>query len=167
MDRRAFLTSATIAGAGLASTGSALAQTAPAAITRDSARPQMAHGVQSGDPKADSAVIWTRSDRPARMWLDWATTANFNNATRVRGPYLLEDSDFTGRLDLVDLPAGQEIFYRVVLQDLRNERVLSEALPGHLRLPAMAGAKATRDVRFTWAATPPARDGESTRLGAA
>lgn len=150
MDRRAFLTSATIAGAGLASTGSALAQTAPAAITRDSARPQMAHGVQSGDPKADSAVIWTRSDRPARMWLDWATTANFNNATRVRGPYLLEDSDFTGRLDLVDLPAGQEIFYRVVLQDLRNERVLSEALPGHLRLPAMAGAKATRDVRFTW-----------------
>ena len=150
MDRRAFLTSATIAGAGLASTGSALAQTAPAAITRDSARPQMAHGVQSGDPKTDSAVIWTRSDRPARMWLDWATTANFNNATRVRGPYLLEDSDFTGRLDLVDLPAGQEIFYRVVLQDLRNERVLSEALPGHLRLPAMAGAKATRDVRFTW-----------------
>ena len=150
MDRRAFLTSTTLSGAALASTGLTSAQTAPALITRDSARPQMAHGVQSGDPKTDSAVIWTRSDRPARMWLDWATTANFNNATRVRGPYLLEDSDFTGRLDLVDLPAGQEIFYRVVLQDLRNERVLSEALPGHLRLPALAGAEVARDVRFTW-----------------
>ena len=150
MDRRAFLTSTTLSGAALASTGLTSAQTAPALITRDSARPQMAHGIQSGDPKSDSAVIWTRSDRPARMWLDWATTANFNNATRVRGPYLLEDSDFTGRLDLGSLPSGQEIFYRVVLQDLHNERVLSEALPGHLRLPAMAGAKVTRDVRFTW-----------------
>ena len=150
MDRRAFLTSTTLSGAALASTGLTSAQTAPALITRDSARPQMAHGIQSGDPKADGAVIWTRSDRPARMWLEWATTASFNNSTRVRGPYLMEDSDFTGRLDLSGLPAGQEIFYRVVLQDLHNERVLSEALPGHMRLPALAGAEVARDVRFTW-----------------
>ena len=125
-------------------------QTAPAVITRDAMRPQMAHGIQSGDPKADGAVIWTRSDRPARLWLEWATTASFVNTTRVRGPYLLEDTDFTGRLDLAGLPAGQEIFYRVVLQDLHNERVLSEPVPGHLRLPAGIGAAAARDVRFTW-----------------
>ena len=150
MDRRAFLTSTTLSGAALASTGLTSAQTAPALITRDSARPQMAHGIQSGDPKADGAVIWTRSDRPARMWVEWATTASFNSPTRVRGPYLMEDSDFTGRLDLSGLPAGQEIFYRVVLQDLHNERVLSEALPGHMRLPALAGAEVARDVRFTW-----------------
>ena len=150
MDRRAFLTSTTLSGAALASTGLTSAQTAPALITRDSARPQMAHGIQSGDPKADGAVIWTRSDRPARMWLEWATTASFNTPPRVRGPYLMEDSDFTGRLDLSGLPAGQEIFYRVVLQDLHNERVLSEALPGHMRLPALAGAEVARDVRFTW-----------------
>jgi alkaline phosphatase D len=98
----------------------------------------------------DSAIIWTRSDRPARLWLDWSTTASMANATRVRGPYLLEDSDYTGRMDLTGLPAGQDIFYRVVLQDLHNERVLSEALPGHLRLPAALNSKATRDVRFTW-----------------
>ena len=150
MDRRAFLTSTTLSGAALAGTGLTSAQTAPALITRDSARPQMAHGIQSGDPKADGAVIWTRSDRPARMWLEWATTASFNSPTRVRGPYLMEDSDFTGRLDLSGLPAGQDIFYRVVLQDLHNERVLSEALPGHMRLPALAGAEVARDVRFTW-----------------
>ena len=125
-------------------------QAAPALITRDAMRPQMAHGIQSGDPKADGAVIWTRSDRPARLWLEWATTASFANATRVRGPYLLEDTDFTGRLDLAGLPAGQEVFYRVVLQDLHNERVLSEPIPGHLRLPAGIDGQATRDVRFTW-----------------
>ena len=151
MDRRTFLTtSTTLAGTSLAVPSLALAQTATPLITRDAMRPQMAHGMQSGDPKADGAVIWTRSDRPARMWLEWATTASFNNPTQVRGPYLMEDSDFTGRIDLVGLPASQEIFYRVVLQDLHNERVLSEPLAGHLRLPSMAGAKASRDVRFTW-----------------
>jgi alkaline phosphatase D len=144
MDRRDFLN---------ATTTSLLGSTALAAtplITSDAMRPQMAHGIQSGDPQSDRAIIWTRSDRPARLWLDWSTTASMANATRVRGPYLLEDSDYTGRLDLTGLPAGQEIFYRVVLQDLHNERVLSEALPGHLRLPAALNSKPTRDVRFAW-----------------
>jgi alkaline phosphatase D len=151
MDRRHFLnSSAVLGGVTLAAPGLVLAQSAPAVITRDAMRPQMVHGIQSGDPTSDGAVIWTRSDRPARLWLEWASTASFANATRVRGPYLMEDTDFTGRVDLVGLPAGQEIFYRVVLQDLHNERVLSEAVPGHLRLPAPAGSKAMRDVRFTW-----------------
>jgi alkaline phosphatase D len=153
MDRRHFLNTTTVLGSAALAAPYALAQTAPAApalITRDAMRPQMAHGIQSGDPIADAAIIWTRSDRPARMWLEWSTSASFANSTRVRGPYLLEDSDYTGRVDLTKLPAGQEIFYRVVLQDLHNERVLSEALPGHLRLPAVSHGKATRDVRFTW-----------------
>lgn len=150
MDRRLFLNSTAVLGAAVAAPSRALAQGTPALITRDAMRPQMAHGIQSGDPKADGAVIWTRSDRPARLWVEWSSTASFANATRVRGPYLMEDTDFTGRIDLAGLPAGQEIFYRVVLQGLHNERVLSEAVPGHLRLPALAGARAARDVRFAW-----------------
>lgn len=150
MDRRSFLNTSSVLGAAIAAPGLAQAQTAPAVITRDAMRPHMAHGIQSGDPTANGAIIWTRSDRPARLWLEWSTQASFANATRVRGPYMLEDSDFTGRVDLTGLPAGQEIFYRVVLQDLHNERVLSEAMPGHLRLPAAMGSKALRDVRFTW-----------------
>jgi alkaline phosphatase D len=151
MDRRHFLNhSVLLGGASVVAPTHLLAQTAPAVITRDAMRPQMAHGIQSGDPTANSAIIWTRSDRPARLWLDWATTPSFANATRVRGPHMLEDSDFTGRIDLTGLPAGQDIFYRVVLQDLHNERVLSEALPGHLRLPGGSGHQPARDVRFTW-----------------
>ncbi len=150
MDRRQFLSTTSVLGGVAAVPRFARAQGAPAIITRDAMRPQMAHGIQSGDPTADGAVIWTRSDRPARMWLEWATTPSFANATRVRGPHLLEDSDFTGRVDLTRLPAGQEVFYRVVLQDLHNERVLSDAVPGHLRLPAPAGAKTSRNVRFAW-----------------
>ena len=139
MDRRRFLHASTLLGGGtlLAPHGLRAQGTpqAPALITRDAMRPQMPHGIQSGDPIADGAIIWTRADRPARLWLEWSTTASFANTQRVRGPHLLEDSDFTGRVDLRGLPAGQEIFYRVILQDLRNERVLSEPMPGHLRLP--------------------------------
>ncbi|QCB44608.1 alkaline phosphatase D family protein [Hydrogenophaga sp. PAMC20947] len=153
MDRRLFLAQgALVGGAVVAPASQVWAQgTAPAVVTRDGMRPQMPHGIQSGDPKADGAVIWTRSDRPARLWLDWSTTASFANATRVRGPHMLEDTDFTGRVDLSGLPAGQDVFYRVVLQDLHNERVLSEAAQGHLRLPPAARAgRASRDVRFVW-----------------
>ena len=143
MQRRSLL----LAGASLAAVQRAMAQAAPAVITRDGARPQFSHGVQSGDPAAQQALVWTRSDRPARMWVEWSTTASFGNAARVRGPYLLEDTDFTGRLDLAQLPDGQEVFYRVLLQDLRNERVFSEPMAGHLRLPSV---RQPRNIRFVW-----------------
>ncbi|WP_213953492.1 alkaline phosphatase D family protein [Variovorax sp. dw_954] len=150
MRRRDLFHAATAAGAGLAIPRWATAQSAPAAITRDGARPQMTSGVQSGDAQADRAIVWTRADRPARLWLEWSTVASFADAQRVRGPYLLEDSDFTGRIDLTGLPAGQEIFYRASLQDLGNERVFSQPVQGHLRLPQSGTGRATRDVRFVW-----------------
>ncbi|MBB3196738.1 alkaline phosphatase D family protein [Roseateles terrae] len=155
MDRRRFLNaSALLGGASLLTPLAVRAQSAapqaPAIITRDGMRPQMPSGIQSGDPLADAAVLWTRGDRPSRMWLEWSTTASFANAQRVRGPFLLPDSDFTGRVDLRGLPPGQEIFYRVMLQDLHNERVMSEPLEGHLRLPGAAGRSPLRNVRFCW-----------------
>jgi alkaline phosphatase D len=149
--RRRFLRdTATGAAATLLLPDWALAQQAPAAITRDAARPHMPYGVQSGDALADRAVVWTRADRPSRLWIEWSTLASFANAQRVRGPYLLEDSDYTGRIDLTGLPAGQEIFYRVTLQDLANERVRSEPMQGHLRLPPAGTGRAARNVRFVW-----------------
>ena len=151
MDRRTLLSKALLlTGAGALPGLSSAQSAAPAVITRDAMRPQFPSGVQSGDARADSAIVWTRSDRPARMWVEWSSTASFANPNRVRGPHLLEESDFTGRLDLTGLPAGQEVFYRVVLQDLHNERVLSEPMPGHLRLPAASQGKALRDLRFAW-----------------
>lgn len=150
MDRRHFLNSSALLGAQtLVAPTLALAQ-APAIITRDAMRPQFPSGIQSGDATSNAAIIWARSDRPSRMWVEWATTANFANAQRVRGNYLLDNTDYTGRIDLTQLPCGQEIFYRVVLQDLHNERVLSEAISGHLRLPQASTDKATRNVRFAW-----------------
>jgi alkaline phosphatase D len=131
------------------------AQQAPGIITRDGARPQLPHGVQTGDVTADSAIVWARGDRPSRLWVEWSTRENFADAQRVRGPYLLPESDCTGRIDLTGLPPGQQIHYRVVLQDLGNERVLSEPVAGRLRLaPGGQGHGhrhgVSRDVRFVW-----------------
>ena len=124
--------------------GMALAQ-APAVITSDRMRPQILSGVQAGDVTGGRGLVWSRSDRAARMWVEWSTTASFTNVNRIRGPYAMEDTDYTARLDLTNLPAGQDIFYRVSFEDLSGGG-MSAPTQGHFRTPP-AGR---RDIRFVW-----------------
>jgi alkaline phosphatase D len=51
-----------VTGAGLLLPG-----LAPAVIASVKDRPKMTDGVQSGDLQGDRAMVWSRSDRPARM----------------------------------------------------------------------------------------------------
>jgi len=141
--RRFLLTSAAASGLGL-STILAHAQ-APAVVTSDRARPGFPSGVQSGDVLADRGVVWARSDRPARMWVEWSTAPSFSQARRVRGPHALEATDHTARIDLTGLPAGQDIFYRVRWEDLSGGG-LSEPMAGHFR----TAPDTASNVRFLW-----------------
>lgn len=118
--RRLLLASAALGASGGLSSILAHAQ-ATAAITRDGARPAFPSGVQSGDVLADRGIVWSRCDRPACRWVDWSTTASFANARRVRGPYAQQSSDHSARIDLTDLPTGQEIVYRVRWEDLAGQ----------------------------------------------
>ena len=68
-----------------------------------------------------------------------------SDAQRVRGPYAQEGTDFSARLDLTGLPGGQDIFYRVVWEDLAGG-ALSEPMAGHFR----TAPTAARNVRFLW-----------------
>lgn len=61
-------------------------------------RPVLTHGVQSGDAAAESAVVWTRADRPGRMWVEVARRPDFQGARLVRGPVLTPDTDHTGKV---------------------------------------------------------------------
>src|ERR1700741_1466541 len=81
-------------------------------------RPTITHGVQSGDVSVDSAVVWARADRPARMQVEISTTDSFN--VIHQGAYVdaLPEGDFTAKALIDGLPAGQEIFYRIRFQDL-------------------------------------------------
>lgn len=119
---------------------------APAIITSDTLRPVITSGIQSGDITDSRAIVWSRSDRPARMIVEYATTESFSNVQRITGPAAIESSDFTARVDLAGLPAGQQMFYRVSFQSLADSKVFSEPVTGSFR----TAPEGRRDVLFTW-----------------
>jgi len=141
--RRLLIASAAGAATGLS--GVLAHAQAPAVVSSDRARPGFPSGVQSGDVLSDRGMVWARSDRAARMWVEWATTASFANARKLRGPYAQEGTDFSARIDLTGLPAGQDVFYRVTWEDLSGG-AFSEPQAGHFR----TALTARRDIRFVW-----------------
>jgi alkaline phosphatase D len=150
--RRSLLHRSALAGLGLA-TGllplrGVSQHRAPAAITSDRIRPQLPYGIQTGDLLGDRAILWARTDRPARMLVEWATSDSFADARSVMGPAALVDSDFTAKLDLAGLPQGQQIFYRVRMVDLADAKLASEPVTASFRAPPVA----SRPIRFLWSA---------------
>jgi alkaline phosphatase D len=145
--RRRFLTGSAAFG-GLASGGGRLAwgQPAPAIVTSDRMRPQAQFGVMSGDVGTDSAMVWSRADRPARMIVEYASSESFTDMRRIVGPHALEISDFTARVMLRDLIPGQEVFYRVLFQDLGDLKTTSVPVTGRFR----TAAGSARDITVAW-----------------
>ena len=82
-------------------------------LSRAADRPAIACGIQSGDVSASSAVIWARADRAARMRVEYSLADSFASILGSASAEALPDSDFTSKLLLEGLPAGQDIFYRV------------------------------------------------------
>ena len=148
--RRRFLGGALRAGGGLL--GAALlprpAAGAPALVTAESARPAAPYGAAVGDVTGDRAIVWSRSDRPARLFVEWSTRESFADARRVPGEAALEANGLTARLDLEGLPPGQRIVYRVLFQDLRDPRAWSLPVQGSFRTPPAGAA----DVRLAFSA---------------
>ena len=102
ISRRRFLATAAATGAGLAMPY----------LSRAADRPQITHGVQSGDVGADGGVVWARADRPSQMMVEVATTESFKDARVLPPIAALPESDFTAKMLLENLPSGQDIFYR-------------------------------------------------------
>ena len=95
-------------------------------LSRAADRPHIASGIASGDVSTDSAVIWARADRPARMQVECSTAESFKNIIRVVSSDALPDHDFTSKMLLEDLPPGQDIFYRVRFEDIGDRRSAAE-----------------------------------------
>lgn len=119
---------------------------APAIVTAERLRPGLPSGVQSGDPWPDRAILWGRTDRPAQLHVEWSTTEAFRNVQRVSGPIARAEQAFTTHLDLMDLPAGETIFYRLRYESLDAPGAFSEPVVGHVRLPS----RTARPVRLAW-----------------
>ncbi|MDX1979352.1 MAG: alkaline phosphatase D family protein [Bryobacteraceae bacterium] len=92
---------------------------------------------QAGDVVPGRAMLWARSARPAEMEVRWGTSET-NLSRRVKGPALTAATDFTGRLELKGLPAGQHIFYEASLG-------AGQSLRGRFQTPPDRGP-----IRFLW-----------------
>lgn len=168
IDRRGFLRVAAATGAAAAFGGvrAAAQNPGPAIVTAPGALPVMPQGISAGDVGQGRAVVWSRCDRPARLFVEYATTDRFDDVRRVPGPAALESSDYTARLVLTGLPHGQRVFYRVLFQDLTDIRRWSRPETGSFRTPPstpglLGGAGrgrsgsaslGSRDVTLAWSA---------------
>ena len=115
-------------------------------LSRAADRPQISHGVQSGDVGADGGVVWARADRPSQMLVEVATSESFRNARVLPPIAAVPDSDFTAKILLENLPAGQDIFYRIRFRDLSHINIVSEPAVGRFR----TAPADRRDVSFVW-----------------
>ena len=75
-------------------------------LSRAADRPLITCGIQSGDVTANSAMVWSRADRAARMQVECSSTESFKNIIRAISADALPDSDFTAKVLLDGLPAG-------------------------------------------------------------
>jgi len=115
-------------------------------LSRAADRPPITHGIQSGDVSVDSGMVWARTDRPARMLVEIATTDSFKDIHSAVAIDALPETDFTAKALVESLPAGQDIFYRVRFEDLAAPTISGEPQVGRFR----TAPRHRRDVSFVW-----------------
>ena len=148
VDRRTItrrtLLRASVAGALLVPAGAALQACGASSTGLITDRPRLTHGIATGDPRADGALVWARSDSPARMIVETSATESFSSSRRIEGPLLTPRSDGTGRVRVAGLESGQAVHYRVTLEG--ENGATSEPLVGvFTTVPAQPS-----DITFVW-----------------
>ncbi|XQW83590.1 alkaline phosphatase D family protein [Thalassotalea piscium] len=94
------------------------------------------HGVASGDPLSDALIIWTRvstlqDTQQASATVAWelASDAEFKNIIRNGTEKTDKSRDYTIKIDVQDLQANTEYFYRFVGLDLFSPVGRAKTLP--------------------------------------
>jgi alkaline phosphatase D len=146
--RRTFIKTAGFAlSAGAVASGSWLSSIAASLNTTAlSELPQLTQGIQFGDVLSDRAIVWSRADRPGRMIVEYSLNPGFKESKVIQGPFAFENTDYTARIDLTGLPPGQDVFVRVMFQDLNNHKALSKASSGRFR----TAPDRAKNIRFLW-----------------
>src|SRR6202048_762677 len=115
-------------------------------LSRAADRPKIAGGIASGDVSTDSAVVWARADRPARMQVECSTVESFKTILGAASADALPARGFASKLLLDVLPPGQDIFYRVRFEDIAESGISGETQLGHFRTAPVEPAS----VSFVW-----------------
>jgi alkaline phosphatase D len=139
--RRVFLESVLAASAG-AVVPRAVGASAPSA---DGAPPIPACAA-SGDVSRDRAVVWARATEASRVVIEYSSRPSFAHAAHVVAPLASAATDFTTRVSLAGLPAGQRIAYRVRFEPLDRGRPAPDPVLGSFRTPPAGRG----GVSFVW-----------------
>jgi len=107
--------------------------------------PVMEQGIQLGDLQDGRVMIWSRANKPSRMWIEYADNKNFTNSKIVRGPYALADADFTVKQEVQGLRSGKDVYVKVWFEDLTHERNKSQPVEGHFHTIGDSDS-----IRFVW-----------------
>lgn len=111
------------------------------------APPAIAQGVQLGIGGDRDYLLWSRSDRPARLHVRWADNPELAHAReRVSAPARAAD-DWTVRIPLRGLPRGRDIFYRAWFATGSRAGDDSEVVTGRFHTVGDAD-----DIHFVWGA---------------
>ncbi|MDB5501376.1 MAG: alkaline phosphatase [Tardiphaga sp.] len=115
-------------------------------LSRAADRPTISYGLQSGDVSTESAVVWARADRAARMRVDYAASESFRSILGSHAVDALPGSDFTAKALLDNLPPGQDIFYRVRFDDIAHPHLAGDTQIGHFK----TAPDTKRSISFVW-----------------
>jgi alkaline phosphatase D len=102
--------------------------------------------VQAGEVTSSQVVLWSATDRPARMLVEYAATERFQKARRIAGSTARPETGYTARVLLPGLPAGREVFYRVTFADLADRNRVSLPVVGRVK----TAPEDRTDVTFVW-----------------
>ena len=115
-------------------------------LSSDRTLPNVSHGVSIGDVSSDSAVIWSRADRPSQMIVEVSGDETFKQSRKIIGPEVLPHSDLTGKVLLREFPDSDYLHYRVSFRDLDQRKKIGAPFAGRAKLPG----KQPQDVSFAW-----------------
>jgi len=80
------------------------------------------------------------------MLIEAATTDSFKDVIYTSFTDALPETDFTAKALIEDLPAAQDIFYRLRLQNLSSPGVVGEPFVGRFR----TAPSDRRSISFVW-----------------
>jgi alkaline phosphatase D len=91
------------------------------------------HGVASGDPLADSVIIWTRVSgaKRERVRVIWQVAADpeMKDLLRSGEQFAVRDHDYTVKIDVDGLPFGKQLFYRFIADGAESPLGMTRTLP--------------------------------------
>ncbi|WPJ94592.1 alkaline phosphatase D family protein [Coraliomargarita algicola] len=120
----------------------------PAILGSEKLRPQLKHGAASGDVDTTSAVLWSKTNQSAQMWVELSTLPDFSKVETLKGGHALQQTDYNAHTLVRRLLPNTRYFYRVHFQSLKDPKLRSEHCSGQFKTAPTEAC----DVRFCWSA---------------